>query len=81
MKNSAQISREVGLPYQTVQDLKNGKSKLTEAKFKMSIKLFNYQKGLDRINELKNKVVKVENPNNIVEYELLSRYYIDIINN
>ncbi|MGV3223434.1 hypothetical protein [Staphylococcus hyicus] len=33
------------------------------------------------MNELKNKVVEVENPNNIVEYESLSRYYIDIINN
>ncbi|MCQ9299606.1 hypothetical protein NQ043_00460 [Staphylococcus hyicus] len=33
------------------------------------------------MNEVKNKVVEVENPNNIVEYESLSRYYIDIINN
>ncbi|WP_165885817.1 hypothetical protein [Staphylococcus chromogenes] len=33
------------------------------------------------MEEIKSKVVEVENPNNIVEYESLVRYYIDIINN
>ncbi|MDG4943960.1 hypothetical protein [Staphylococcus agnetis] len=43
---SSQISRETGLPYQTVQDLKNGRTHIEDAKFRTVIKLYEYQKSL-----------------------------------
>lgn len=36
------ISKASGVPYQTVQDLRNGKTKLEDAKFKTIIKLYDY---------------------------------------
>ncbi|MDT0700415.1 hypothetical protein [Staphylococcus chromogenes] len=46
-RKSSQISRDTGLPYQTVQDLKNGKTKLLEAKFRTIITLYEYQKNTE----------------------------------
>lgn len=36
------IAKFSGLPYQTVQDLRNGTTKLEDAKFKTIIKLYEY---------------------------------------
>lgn len=36
------ISKASGVPYQTVQDLRNKKTKLEDAKFKTIIKLYDY---------------------------------------
>lgn len=46
------ISKGSDVPYQTVQDLKNGKSSIEDARFKTIIKLYNYQKGIDEMNKL-----------------------------
>lgn len=37
------ISKGSGVPYQTVQDLKNGKTSIEDARFKTIIKLYDYQ--------------------------------------
>ncbi|MDT0672874.1 hypothetical protein [Staphylococcus chromogenes] len=78
---SYQIEKATGVSRAKIGRLRNGKNKIDDLTLDTAEKLYNYQKGLDRMNELKNKIVEVENPNNIVEYESLSRYYIDIINN
>lgn len=78
---SYQIEKVTGVSRAKIGRLRNGKNKIDDLTLDTAEKLYNYQKGLDRMNELKNKIVEVENPNNIVEYESLSRYYIDIINN
>ncbi len=80
-QNGSQISKATGLPYQTVQDLRNGRTNIEDARFRTVEALYNYQKGIEKMEEVKSKVVEVENPNNIVEYEPLVRYYTDIINN
>lgn len=78
---SYKIEKATGVSRAKIGRLRNGKNKIDDLTLDTAEKLYNYQMGLDRMNELKNKIVEVENPNNIVEYESLSRYYIDIINN
>lgn len=41
------ISKEAGVPYMTVNDLRNGKSKIDNAKFATIEKLYNYTKKLE----------------------------------
>ena len=41
------ISKNSGVPRQTVTDLKVGKTKIKEAKFKTIIKLYEYQRTLE----------------------------------
>ncbi|HDJ6254040.1 TPA: hypothetical protein PQ236_000843 [Staphylococcus aureus] len=36
------ISKNSGMPYQTVQDLRNGKTKIEDARFRTIIKLYSY---------------------------------------
>ncbi|EHA6115677.1 hypothetical protein JMA77_000514 [Staphylococcus pseudintermedius] len=50
-QTSYKISKETNLPYQTIQDIKNGKTKLLESKFKTVIRLYEYQKQLEQENE------------------------------
>lgn len=40
------ISKNSGVPYQTVQDLRNGKTKLEDARFRTIIKLYSYYVSL-----------------------------------
>ncbi|MDM7863232.1 hypothetical protein ACYCJX_08840 [Staphylococcus borealis] len=46
------ISKGSGLPYQTVQDLKNGKTSIEDARFRMIRKLYNYKKELEQSEEI-----------------------------
>ncbi|CDM13543.1 MULTISPECIES: hypothetical protein [Staphylococcus] len=41
------ISKDSGVPYQTVQDLKNGKTHIEDARFRIIAKLYQYQKSLE----------------------------------
>nr|WP_325999129.1 hypothetical protein [Staphylococcus chromogenes] len=43
-QNGSQISKATGLPYQTVQDLRNGRTKIEDARFRTVEALYNYQK-------------------------------------
>ena len=47
-ENGSQISKNTGIPYQTVQDLRNGKASLEFARFNTIRKLYEYAK--DHIN-------------------------------
>lgn len=49
---SYKISKGSGLPYQTVQDLKNGKTSIEDARFRTIIKLYNYKKELEQSGEI-----------------------------
>lgn len=40
------ISKNSGVPYQTVQDLRNGKTKIEDARFRTIIKLYSYYTSL-----------------------------------
>lgn len=42
------ISKASGVPYQTVQDLKNGKTSIEDARFRTIIKLYEYQKRKEK---------------------------------
>ncbi|MCE5729892.1 helix-turn-helix domain-containing protein [Staphylococcus pseudintermedius] len=52
-QNGSQISKATGLPYQTVQDLKNEKTNLDDARLRTIEKLYNYQNNL--IKRMNNK--------------------------
>lgn len=46
-QNGSQISKATGLPYQTVQDLRNGRTNIEDARFRTVEALYNYQKGTE----------------------------------
>ena len=50
------ISKGSGVPYQTVQDLKNGKTSIEDARFRTVIKLYNYQVELEQSDENKTRL-------------------------
>ncbi|EGQ0301273.1 hypothetical protein Q9Z25_001774 [Staphylococcus pseudintermedius] len=45
------ISKNSGIPRQTVTDLKNGKSKIEDARFRTIKALYEYQKHLEKENK------------------------------
>ncbi|HCA7521324.1 TPA: hypothetical protein K8014_001882 [Staphylococcus pseudintermedius] len=51
VQNGSQISKATGLAYQTVQDLRNEKTNLDDARLRTIEKLYNYQKQLEKENE------------------------------
>lgn len=51
VQNGSQISKATGLPYQTVQDIRNEKTNLDDARLRTIEKLYNYQKQLEKENE------------------------------
>ncbi|MBS6214828.1 hypothetical protein GZ142_04835 [Staphylococcus aureus] len=51
------ISKNSGVPYQTVQDLRNGKTKLEDARFRTIIKLYSYYVSLKEHSSWDNKVL------------------------
>ncbi|MBH9582059.1 helix-turn-helix domain-containing protein [Staphylococcus felis] len=50
-QNGSQISKATGLPYQTVQDLRNEKTNLDDARLRTIEKLYNYQKQIEKEKE------------------------------
>lgn len=44
-QNGSQISKNTGIPYQTVQDLRNGKSSIESARLNTVRKLYEYAKS------------------------------------
>ena len=50
-QKGSQISKATGLPYQTVQDLRNEKTNLDDARLRTIEKLYNYQKQLEKENQ------------------------------
>ncbi|MCU5745937.1 hypothetical protein N9R04_04280 [Staphylococcus sp. SQ8-PEA] len=48
LQNGSQIAKATGLPYQTVQDLRNENTSIDNARLKTIEKLYNYQKSLEK---------------------------------
>lgn len=46
------ISKNSGVPRQTVADLKKGNTNLRDTRFRTIIELYNYQKGIEKMNKL-----------------------------
>lgn len=66
-QNGSQISKATGLPYQTVQDLRNGRTNIEDARFRTVEALYNYQKGLEEIENTKTYVVNMHQQDKEVE--------------
>ncbi len=76
-QNGSQISKATGLPYQTVQDLRNEKTNLDDARLRTIEALYEYKKGLDVMD----KIIELENKNNIELIDSLGQFFTDIENN
>lgn len=76
--SSNYISSMTGVSQSVISRIRTGDRVLGKINLESAEKLYYYQKGLEEMEEVKSKVVRVENPNNITDYEALVRYYIDI---
>ncbi len=66
-QNGSRISKATGLPYQTVQDLRNGRTNIEDARFRTVEALYNYQKGLEEMESTKTYVVNMHQQDKEVE--------------
>lgn len=78
---SYKIEKETGVSRAKIGRLRNGKNKIDDLTLDTAKKLYNYQKGLEVMEKLKNKVVELENENNITLIDSLGLYFTDIENN
>lgn len=77
--SSNYISSMTGVSQSVISRIRSGERQLGNLSLESAEKLYTYQKGLEKMKEIKSKIVEVENPNNIADYELIKRYYVDII--
>lgn len=77
---SYKIEKETGVSRAKIGRLRNGKNKIDDLTLDTAEKLYNYQKGLEVMEKLKNKVVELENENNITLIDSLGQYFTDIEN-
>ncbi|GAB0271964.1 hypothetical protein JPSP25_26530 [Staphylococcus pseudintermedius] len=77
---SYKIEKETGVSRAKIGRLRNGKNKIDDLTLDTAKKLYNYQKGLEVMEKLKNKVVELENENNITLIDSLGQYFTDIEN-
>lgn len=77
---SYKIEKETGVSRAKIGRLRNGKNKIDDLTLDTAEKLYNYQKGLEVMEKLKNKVVELENENNITLIDSLGHYFTDIEN-
>lgn len=77
---SYKIEKETGVSRAKIGRLRNGKNKIDDLTLDTAEKLYNYQKGLEVMGKLKNKVVELENENNITLIDSLGQYFTDIEN-
>lgn len=77
-ESSLQIALKTGVSQSVVSRIRSGERQLGNLSLDSAEKLFKYQKELEKMEEIENKIVEVENPNNITDYESLVRYYMDI---
>lgn len=77
--SSNHIATKTGVSQSVVSRIRSGERQLGNISLDSAEKLFEYQKGLEKMEEIKSKIVEVENPNNIANYEAVQRFYIDII--
>lgn len=77
---SYKIEKETGVSRAKIGRLRNGKNKIDDLTLDTAEKLYNYQKGLEVMEKLKNMVVELENENNITLIDSLGQYFTDIEN-
>lgn len=77
---SYKIEKETGVSRAKIGRLRNGKNKIDDLTLDTAKKLYNYQKGLEVMEKSKNKVVELENENNITLIDSLGQYFTDIEN-
>ncbi len=77
---SYKIEKATGVSRAKIGRLRNGKNKIDDLTLDTAKKLYNYQKGLEAMEKLKNKVVELENENNITLIDSLGQYFTDIEN-
>lgn len=80
-ESSLQIALKTGVSQSVISRIRTEERNLGNISLDSAEKLFEYQKGIEIMNEIKSRIVEIENLNNIVDYEPLVRYYIDITNN
>ncbi|GAB0225907.1 hypothetical protein JPSP7_07440 [Staphylococcus pseudintermedius] len=77
---SYKIEKETGVSRAKIGRLRNGKNKIDDLTLDTAEKLYNYQKRLEVMEKLKNKVVELENENNITLIDSIGQYFTDIEN-
>ncbi|UNB47424.1 hypothetical protein KM141_08670 [Staphylococcus coagulans] len=75
-QNGSQISKATGLPYQTVQDLRNEKTNLDDARLRTIESLYEYKKGLNAMD----KIIKLDNENDVELVDSLGQFFTEIEN-
>lgn len=78
--SSNSIALATGVSQAVISKLRNGKKKIGNLSLNSAEKLYVYQKGLEAMEKLKNKVVELENENNITLIDSLGQYFTDIEN-
>ncbi len=79
--SSNSIAIHTGVSQAVISKLRNGKKEIGNLSLNSAEKLYEYEKAMEVMEELKNKVVELENPNNTVLLESVAQYFIDIENN
>lgn len=75
-----QIWKDTNVSQHVISQIRRGKRDVENLTLSTAEKLYNYQKGLEVMEKLKNKVVELENENNITLIDSLGQYFTDIEN-
>ncbi len=74
------IEKNTSVDASSIRRIRRGERTVEKLSFEKGVALYNYQKGLEVMEELKNKVVELENENNITLIDSLGQYFTDIEN-
>lgn len=72
------IQKDAGVSYGNISELRNKKRQLKNLTLETVEKLYNYQKGIEKMNELNNKMVEDVVLGEVELVEGLQQYFIDI---
>lgn len=72
------IQKDTGVSYGNISELRNKKRQLKNLTLETVEKLYNYQKGIEKMNELNNKMVEDVVLGEVELLEGLQQYFIDI---
>lgn len=72
------IQKDTGVSYGNISELRNKKRQLKNLTLETVEKLYNYQKGIEKMNELNNKMVEDVVLGEVELVEGLQQYFIDI---
>ncbi|HDM5317071.1 TPA: helix-turn-helix domain-containing protein, partial [Staphylococcus aureus] len=72
------IQKDTGVSYGNISELRNKKRQLKNLTLETVEKLYNYQKGIEKMNELNNKMIEDVVLGEVELVEGLQQYFIDI---